>query len=147
MLLDDAALGEQAIKDADIYACGQQDIRAGRIDRRVLVLIEALSKEGLRPTITSLECGHSFLTASGNQSEHTTGTAVDIAAVNGIPILGHQGPGTITETVLRHILALPGFLTAHQVISLMTIAGFPNTMILADHYNHVHVGFHAPAQR
>ena len=39
-----------------------------------------------------LKCGHSFLTKSGNVSEHSSGNAVDIAAVNGTPILGHQGP-------------------------------------------------------
>ena len=141
MLLGDKELGEQVIRDADIYPCGQQDITAGRIDRRVLIVIEALAKEKLHPTISSLECGHSFLTSSGNQSEHTTGTAVDIAAVNGTPILGHQGAGSITETVLHDVLALPGFLTAHQVISLMTVAGFPNTMAMSDHNDHVHVGF------
>ena len=38
-------------------------------------------------------CGHSYLTTSGNVSEHTTGTAVDIAAINGDPDPGPPGRG------------------------------------------------------
>ena len=34
--------------------------------------------------------------------------AVDIAAVNGIPILGNQGPGTITEAVIRDLMPSRG---------------------------------------
>ena len=49
------------------------------------------------PTVTSLRCGHGYLTASGNVSEHSSGDAVDIAEINGIPILGHQGKGSITD--------------------------------------------------
>ena len=73
------------------------DIRAGQIDRRVLATLEFLAASGLKPTVTALKCGHGFYTASGNVSEHSSGNAVDIAAINGIPILGHQGPGSITD--------------------------------------------------
>ena len=70
----------------EIYGCGRRDIRAGQIDRRVLATLEFLAASGFQPTVTSLKCGHSYLTTSGNVSEHSTGTAVDIAAINGIPI-------------------------------------------------------------
>ncbi len=40
----------------------------------------------------ALKCGHSLYTTSGNVSEHTTGDAVDIAAINGIPIDRPPGP-------------------------------------------------------
>ena len=67
-------------------ACGRNDIATGQIDRRVLAVMEYLVAKGYRLTITSLKCGHSYLTASGNVSAHSYGSAVDIAAVNGIPI-------------------------------------------------------------
>jgi hypothetical protein len=57
----------------------------------VLATIEFLAASGLRPTVTSLKCGHSYYSKSGNVSHHTTGTALDIAAINGVPIMGHQG--------------------------------------------------------
>ena len=52
----------------------------------MLATLEFLAASGLRPTVSSLHCGHSFLTTSGNVSEHSTGNAVDIAAINGITI-------------------------------------------------------------
>jgi soluble lytic murein transglycosylase-like protein len=131
-----------------IYACGRDDIRAGRIDRRVLATLEFLSAAGLRPTVSALECGHSVFTKTGNISEHSTGTAVDISAINGIPILGHQGAGSITDTTIRRLLALQGTMKPHQIISLMTYDGADNTISLPDHADHIHIGFRArPARR
>jgi murein DD-endopeptidase MepM/ murein hydrolase activator NlpD len=124
-----------------IYACGRRDIEAGQIDRRVLATLEFLAASGLKPTVSSLHCGHSYLSSSGNVSEHSTGTAVDIAAINGIPILGHQGPGSITELTIRRLLTLQGTMKPHQIISLMTFQGTDNTLSLPDHNDHIHVGF------
>ena len=124
-----------------IYDCGRRDIRAGAIDRRVLATLEFLVASGFNPTITSLNCGHSYLTASGNVSEHSTGTAVDIAAINGIPILGNQGKGSITDLVIQRLITLQGTMKPHQIISLMTFEDTDNTLSMADHADHIHVGF------
>ena len=124
-----------------IYDCGRHDVQTGQIDRRVLATLEFLSASGFKPTVTSLKCGHSFLTTSGNVSEHTTGTAVDIAAVNGIPIVGNQGKGSITELVIQRLLTLQGTMKPHQIISLMTFDGTDNTFAMADHNDHIHVGW------
>src|SRR3712207_226464 len=74
----------------EVYGGGRRDIRGSRIDRRVLATLEFLAASGLRPTVTSLESGHSLFTASGNVSHHASGNAVDIARVNGIPIMGDR---------------------------------------------------------
>ena len=50
-----------------IYACGRHDIQTGQIDRRVLATLEFLSASGLKPTVTSLKCGHSYLTDVGQR--------------------------------------------------------------------------------
>ena len=92
--------------------------------------------------MSSLICGHGYLTSSGNVSEHATGNAVDIAAINGIPILGHQGDGSITDVTVRRLLTLQGAMKPHQIISLMTFDGTDNTFAMADHDDHIHVGFH-----
>ena len=125
----------------DVYDCGRRDIEAGDIDRRVLATLEFLAAGGLKPTVTALHCGHSYLTSSGNVSEHSSGNAVDIAAINGIPILGHQGPGSITDITIRQLLTLQGTMRPHQIISMMTFDGADNTLSLPDHNDHVHVGF------
>ncbi len=125
----------------DIYECGRQDIRSGIIDRRVLATLEYLAGSGLRPTVTSFQCGHGFLTSSGNVSAHSSGDAVDIAAVNGIPIMGHQGKGSITETTIQRLLSLQGTMKPNQIISLMTFQGASNTLSMGDHDDHIHVGW------
>jgi hypothetical protein len=144
LLMSKEALSRHVLNNPqiDIYECGRRDIRAGQIDRRVLATLEFLAASGLRPTVTSLQCGHSYLTTSGNVSEHTTGTAVDIAAVNGITISpATQGKGSITELTIQRLLTLQGTMKPHQIISLMKFEGTDNTFAMGDHDDHIHVGF------
>ena len=129
----------------DIYPCGRQDVRTGAIDRRILATLEFLASSGMNPSVSSLRCGHSFLTTSGNVSEHTSGSAVDIYALNGTPILGNQGPGTITDRAVRALLTLQGPMSPHQIITLMEYDGFPAAFGMGDHADHIHVGFHPEA--
>ena len=137
-LLERRVLSDQRI---EIYPGGREDIRSGQIDRRVLATLEYLAESGLKPTVTSLKTGHGYLTTSGNVSEHSSGNAVDIAKVNGIPILGHQDPGGIAETTVRRLMRLQGTMQPHQIISLLELGG--PTMAMADHNDHIHVGFRA----
>jgi soluble lytic murein transglycosylase-like protein len=143
LLMNKEALAERVLTDPNIqiYECGRRDIRAGQIDRRVLATLEFLAASGLEPTVTSLRCGHSYYTSSGNVSEHTTGTAVDIAAINGVPIMDHQGPGSIAELTIQRLLTLQGTMKPHQIISLMTFKDTDNTFAMGDHADHIHVGF------
>jgi murein DD-endopeptidase MepM/ murein hydrolase activator NlpD len=125
----------------EIYNCGRQDVQTGQIDRRVLATLEFLAASGFRPTVTAMKCGHGFYTSSGNVSQHSSGNAVDIAKINGIPILGHQGKGSITELVVQRLLTLQGTMTPDQIITLMTFDGADNTLALPDHADHIHVGW------
>jgi transglycosylase-like protein with SLT domain len=143
LLMDKESLQRMVLSDphVEVYGCGRDDIQAGRIDRRVLATLEFLSLSGFKPTVSSLRCGHSYLTASGNVSEHSSGNAVDISMINGIPILGHQGPGSIAEIVVERLTTLQGLMKPHQIISLMTIDGADNTFAMSDHDDHIHVGW------
>jgi hypothetical protein len=135
-LLERRVLSDERI---ELYSCGRDDVRSGQIDRRVLATLEYLAESGLRPTVTSLKCGHGYYTASGNVSEHSSGSAVDIAKINGIPILGHQEAGGITDQTVRRLMRLQGTMQPHQVISLLELGG--PTLAMADHADHIHVGF------
>jgi hypothetical protein len=141
MLLPKPLLEKRVLSDEriDIYECGRDDIRSGQIDRRGLASLAYLAESGLKPGVTSLKCGHGFYTAGGNVSEHSSGNAVDIATVNGIPILGHQEPGGITEQTVRRIMQLQGTMAPHQIISLLEMGGA--TFAMADHNDHIHLGF------
>jgi hypothetical protein len=144
LLLPKEALQKRVLEDPglSIYTCGREDIATGQIDRRVLAMLEYLRSKGFELTITALECGHSFLTTSGNVSEHSTGDAVDIAVINGTAVTGHQGPGTMTDELIQDVLQLQGTMQPHQVISLEDLPG-ETSFAMADHYDHVHVGYHA----
>ncbi len=143
LLMSKEELQRRVLADPKVklYSCGRRDIEGGLVDRRVLATLEFLVASGLDPTVTALECGHSFLTSSGNVSEHSSGNAVDIGAINGIPIVGHQGPGSITDITIRRLLTLQGTMKPHQIISLMTFRGTDNTLAMPDHFNHIHLGF------
>jgi hypothetical protein len=143
LLLSKEALQKRVLdnKKLEIYECGREDIAGGRIDRRILALLEYLTVKGYDLTVTSLQCGHGLLTTSGNVSEHTTGTAVDIPVINGTPVTGNQGPGSVTDDLLHTILQLQGTMHPHQLISLEDLPG-PTSFAMADHYDHVHVGYH-----
>jgi Transglycosylase SLT domain len=142
LLLSKEALQKRVLanKKLEIYECGREDIANGRIDRRLLAMLEYLTVKGYDLTITSLECGHGLLTTSGNVSEHSTGDAVDIAVINGTPVTGNQGPGTVTDELIQTVLQLQGTMHPHQVISLEDLPG-ETSFAMADHYDHVHVGY------
>jgi hypothetical protein len=134
-------LGDRVLRSPrlDIYAGGREDIAAGRVDVRVLAVLLYLAERYHSVTVSCLITGHSYFTSSGNPSLHAFGRAVDISAVNGVPITGHQNPGGLTEHVLRRVLTLPDELQPSELISLFDLGG--PSFALADHYDHVHIGF------
>ncbi len=141
LLLSKEVLQRRVLADEDlsIYGCGRTDIASGQIDRRVLATLEYLAEKGYELTITSLKCGHGFLTASGNVSNHSSGNAVDIAMVNGVPVMGNQGPGTLTDAVLKAVLRLQGTMAPEELISLEELGG--PSFAMADHADHIHIGW------
>jgi hypothetical protein len=144
LLMSKDELQQRVLNDPniEIYQCGRGDIQAGIVDRRVLATMEFLAGSGLKPTISSLRCGHGYLTTSGNVSEHSSGTAMDIAAINGIAITpATQGEGSITDITVRRLLELQGTMKPHQIITLMTYPGTDNTLAMPDHDDHIHVGW------
>jgi hypothetical protein len=146
LLMTKEQLGRAVLTDPriDIYDCGRQDIKGGLIDNRVLITMKYLAGSGLRPTISALKCGHSKYVAGGGRiSDHWYGRAVDVAAVNGIPILGNQQDGGIADITIRRLLQLQGSMKPSQIISLRTYQGADNTLALADHDDHIHIGFGA----
>jgi hypothetical protein len=122
-----------------IYPGGRDDIVNGKIDVRVLAVIAYLKESFGSVTVSCLVSGHRLYARPGVISAHIFGRAVDISALGGTPILGHQAPGGLTEQAVRDLLLLPTEVMPKQVISLLGLGGpsFP----LADHYNHIHIGF------
>ena len=124
-----------------IYNCGRRDIQAGTIDRRVLAVVEFLSASGLDPTVTGLACDASRHGTTGVDAAGSTGESVDISRINGIPILDHQGPGSITDIAIRRLLTLQGSMAPDDIVSDMSYKGQPNTIALPDHLNRIQVTY------
>jgi hypothetical protein len=122
-----------------VYDGGRQDLEAGRIDVRVVVLLHYLAQRYDSITVSSLFSGHRMFSRPGVVSAHMYGQAVDIAALGGMPIFGNSLPGGTTEDAVRSILLLPSELQPRQVISLLGLGGpsFP----MRDHADHIHVGY------
>jgi hypothetical protein len=139
--LRDTVLKDKRIK---IYAAGRKDIKQGRVDARVLIVAEYLANAMGSARLSALVSGHRLFSTSGNVSAHIYGRAVDVAAVGGTAIAGHQGAGTVTEKAVRLLLMLPGEVSPRQIISLMDLdgpTGNTGSFVLTDHYDHIHVGY------
>ena len=135
-LLEKRVLSDERI---EIYECGRDDIRSGQIDRRVLATLAYLAESGLKPSVSSLKCGHGYYTSSGNVSHHSSGNAVDISQINGIPILGHQDPGGITEVIGTQADGPTGHHGARP--DHLPVRHRRRHHVMADHADHIHVGF------
>jgi len=134
--LEDRVLHDSRVS---IYPGGRSDIANHRVDVRVLAVMLYLADTYHSVTATCLISGHRLYARPGVVSAHIYGRAVDIAALDGVSIYGHQQPGGITEQAVRSLLLLPPEMLPAQVISLLGLGGpsFP----LANHYDHIHVGY------
>ena len=134
--LEDRVLHDDRLQ---IYPGGRQDIAAHRVDVRVLAAMLYLAGTYGQVTVSCLISGHHLYARPGHISAHIYGRAVDIAALGNVSIYGHQQPGGVTERAVRALLMLPGRMLPAQVISLLGLGGpsFP----LANHYDHIHVGY------
>ena len=136
-------LEQQVLSDSGVHlpACGRQDVQTGQVDRRVLATLEFLSVSGLRPTVSSLQCSRVPPATAANAAETSAGDEVEIAAVNSIPLAGHQGPGSIADITIRKLLTLQGTMKPRQIVSLMSYPGTNNTLAAPGHGEGIHVEF------
>jgi hypothetical protein len=141
LLSQKADLQDRVLHDKrlNIYAGGRHDIAAGHVDARVLATMLYLAESFHEVTVSCLISGHRLYARPGVVSAHIYGRAMDVAALDGVSIYGHQQPGGITEQAVRALLMLPGGMEPAQVISLLGMGG--PSFALANHYDHIHVGF------
>jgi hypothetical protein len=129
-----------------LATCARQDVQEGRVDKRVLSMLEYLSVSGLKPTVAGLPCSGSTTPAeAGNAAPSASSESVEITAVNGVPIAGHQGQGSIAETTVHKLLMLQGLARPERIVSLIRIPGAAATLASPSAATAIHVAFGAPA--
>jgi murein DD-endopeptidase MepM/ murein hydrolase activator NlpD len=139
-------LEPQVLRDSGIRLgrCAREDVQEGRVDKRVLAMLEYLSVSGLRPSVSGLACAPATpAAATANVSAGATAKAVNITAVNGIPIAGHQGPGSIADETVRKLLMLQGVSRPQQVVSTMSYPGAAAAVASPSASDAIHVAFGA----
>jgi murein DD-endopeptidase MepM/ murein hydrolase activator NlpD len=143
LLMSKEQLQYRVLEDPNvqIYPCGRRDIEDGAIDRRILGVIEFLSASGLKPDVTGLKCGHTTNASDGVDSAGATGESVDISSINGIPVQGHQGKGSITDLAVRRLLTLQGGMQPDEIVSLMSYKGQSTAVSMANHANRIQIAY------
>jgi hypothetical protein len=128
-------------------ARARHEVASGAIDRRVLAVLAFLSRSGLKPTVQALHRGPSLSTAAPrlSASDSDTGGAVDISEVNGIPIAGHEGSGSIADSTIRALLTLQGEFAPSRIASLMKYPDGTNTFATRAHSNAIQIDFQPSA--
>jgi putative modified peptide len=115
---------------------GVADIKAGRIDPRIVGVLTKLSQE--HKIVVSCMCSdHSKFTAGGSISNHAYGRGLDIASIDGEIV----SPGSaLAREVASELSELDPAIRPDEIGSPFAING-PGYFTDAAHSNHVHVGF------
>jgi soluble lytic murein transglycosylase-like protein len=134
-------LQQQVLHDPGIHfssKCARGDVQADRVDRRVLAALEFLSVSGLRPTVSLSGCARAATASTGSTVE-----AVDITAIDGTPIAGHEQPGSSADIAVRRLLRLQGTMKPLRIVSPLSYPGAQNT--LPGGRGLIQIGFQAPS--
>jgi hypothetical protein len=142
LLMSKAQLQARIVTDPHVTldACTTRDVEAGNVDRRIVAVLEFLSASGLDPTATNPACE----TSGGGPdraAETAAGSTIDITRINNVPVLGHQGPGSITDIAIRRLLTLQSSDAPSQIISLMSYKGQSSTLALPDHASRIQIAY------
>ena len=115
---------------------GVADVKAGRIDPRVIAVLTKLS-ESHKITVSCMCSDHPELTTGGSVSNHHLGRGADIAAIDGAPV---NATSPLARDVATELGALSSSYRPDEVGTPWAIAA-PGYFTDADHQDHLHVGF------
>jgi cell wall-associated NlpC family hydrolase len=115
---------------------GVADIKAGRIDPRVVAVLTKLSADH-KITVSCMCSDHPTFTTGGSVSNHHHGRGVDIAAIDGVPV---NAANPIARDIATELSSLDPNYRPDEIGTPWAING-PGYFTDADHSDHLHVGF------
>jgi hypothetical protein len=131
-----ALLGNpNAVLDAD----GVADLRAGRIDPRVVAVLTKLA-EAHRITVSSMCSDHPKFTSGGSISNNYLGRGADIAAIDGVPV--NAGNATAREVAGGLSSLHPSY--RPDEVGTPWVINAPGHFTDAAHQQMIHVAFKRP---
>jgi murein DD-endopeptidase MepM/ murein hydrolase activator NlpD len=140
LLLSKETLQRRVLTDKHLHIrrCVRDEVSSGQLDRRVLAMLEYLVAKGFDLTLAP-RCGGSGATASGAGAQRN-GNAVEVGAIDGVPVKGHQGRGTLADQMIKAVLKLQGTMHPQRVVSLEDLPG-ATSFALPGHGGDVQVGY------
>jgi hypothetical protein len=140
--LDSAVLADPDIK---LGRCDREQVAAGKVGSQALALLVFLSRSGLKPTVGELRCGSTERTAKGVVTTFPAPDTLYLTAINGVPVAGHQGAGTITDITIRTLLTLQHKFAPKRIVSLMRYPDAPSTVAASDYSAYIKIELAKPA--
>jgi cell wall-associated NlpC family hydrolase len=116
---------------------GIADIKAGRIDPRVVAVLTKLSEDH-KITVSCMCSDHPTLTAGGSVSNHHFGRGMDIAAIDGKPV---NAANPIARAVAGELSSLDPNYRPDEIGTPWPISSKLGYFTDADHSDHIHVAF------
>jgi len=139
---DPAALAEAVLANPNIELRpeAEADVRAKRVDRRVLADLLALAQRFSLAGVGPFVSGHSYYVAGTNRpSNHAFGRAVDIGSIDGEPVSPANGAARQAALALA---SLPAPLRPDEIGSpFAELENLPGLFSDAGHQDHLHLGF------
>ena len=133
---DSAALALLENKNIVLDGTGVADIKAGRIDPRIVAVLTKLSEQH-KITVSCMCSDHSKLTTGGSVSNHHFGRGMDIAAVDGSPV---NADNAFANDVATELASLDPDIRPTEIGTPWAISG-PGYFTDAAHSDHLHVAF------
>lgn len=133
------ALALLANQNVVLDEVGVADIRAGRIDPRIVAVLTTLS-QAHRITVSAMCSDHPKFTSGASVSNHYFGRGMDIATIDGVPV---NPANAAAREVAAGLSSLDPSYRPDEVGTPWAISG-PGYFTGADHQNKLHVAFKQP---
>jgi hypothetical protein len=136
-------LDQQLPRESGVHLarCERRLIAEGRVDRRVLGVLEFLAASGLRPTVSERSCAQPAAAGTSLRGASTGIAAAVISAVNGIRVAGPSGPSSVATVLVHKLAQLQGVMRPVQIAAATRFAGAPGSVALSAYRDAIAVGF------